>query len=510
VSRRSGSVVLVGAGPGDPDLLTVRALREIRGAEVLLYDALIPDVIVALAGPRCERIDVGKRGDGTRGVALSDIQGLMLRKAREGKRVVRLKGGDPFVFGRGGEEASALAEAGIPFEVVPGVSSAIAAAAYAGIPVTDRRLASSVTFVTGHRGLGHDDASIDWEGLARASETLVIMMGTRWLGEIVARLIDGGRDPQTPAAVVASGTTPRQRVVSAPLCELPERVREAGLRPPTTAIVGDVVGLRETLLWFERRPLYAKRLLVTRAAEQAGEWAGSILRRGAEPVEVPLMAFAPPRDPAPLESALGRLADFDWLVLSSANAVRALAARLPADADPPRVACVGEATARAARDAGLAPEVAPDGSAHPEALVVAIEQRASLEGARVLWPRAAAARDTLERALEQRGARVHDVEAYRTVVPEQAGAGLERAIAAGVDAVLLASPSAVAALFDLLGTPRAQELSRRSVFACIGPTTAKALRERSVDPPVVSELQSGDDLLDALERHFAEDSDDLS
>ncbi len=317
-----GRVVLVGAGPGDPDLLTLRAARELAHAEVLLYDALIEPELLELVPDACERIDVGKRGDGTRSVAIDDIIELMLEKARAGRNVVRLKGGDPFLFGRGGEEATALAAAGIPFEVVPGIPSALAVPAYAGIPITDRRLSSSFAVVTGHRGVRAGDQRIDWEGLSSSADTLVVLMATRWIEEIVERILAGGRDPATPAAMISHGTTPRQRVVSAPLAELPKQVREAGLRAPTVLVVGEVARFRESIAWFEKRPLFSRRVLVTRATERAGELAARLLTRGAEPVRVPLLAFGPPADPEPLVRALDALDRYDWLVYTSATAVR--------------------------------------------------------------------------------------------------------------------------------------------------------------------------------------------
>ncbi|MGH2901205.1 MAG: uroporphyrinogen-III C-methyltransferase, partial [Solirubrobacteraceae bacterium] len=310
----SGRVYLVGAGPGDPDLLTVRALRELERAEVLLYDALIDPAILLLAPDACERIDVGKRGDGTKGVAQDKIADLMIEKARAGKRVVRLKGGDPFVFGRGGEEATRLRGAGIPFEIVPGITSAIAVPAYAGIPVTDRRLSSSVAVVTGHRGKDEHDHRIDWEGLARSAETLVVLMGTAWLEDIVARIIAGGRDPATPAAAIARGSTPQQRVVVARLQDLPARVRAAALAAPTVIVIGRVVEFREHTAWFERLPLFGRRVLVARAEGQGSELALELRRRAAEPVTVPLLELAPPEDGAPLAAALARAAEYDWIV----------------------------------------------------------------------------------------------------------------------------------------------------------------------------------------------------
>jgi uroporphyrinogen III methyltransferase/synthase len=505
----SGRVVLVGAGPGDPDLLTVRAAREIAGAEVLMYDALIDPALLELAPEGCERIDVGKRGDGTRGFPQDRIAGLMIERARAGRRVVRLKGGDPFVFGRGGEEASALAAAGVAFEVVPGISSALAVPAYAGIPVTDRRLSSSVAVVTGHRGKQVEDARIDWEGLARSAETLVVLMGTAWLGDIVERIVRGGRDPRTPAAAIAHGTTPQQRVVSAALEELPACVREAGLGPPTVIVVGEVTRFRDALAWFEKRPLFGRRVLVTRPREAARATAQGLRRRGAAAVCVPLIAFEPPLDPGPLERALGSLGEWDWLVFTSATAVRETAQRmraLGAGALPSslRVACVGPATAAAARALGLPVHVEPEERSLPAELAAALVRVGLAAGARVLFPAAERAREELPAALDRAGARTSAVAAYRTVLPADAAPALRKAVGEGIDAVLLASPSAVEHLARILGEPGLLELAGRAVLACIGPTTARALGERGIEPAVVSARQTGEDLIEALARHFAE------
>ncbi len=497
-----GSVLLVGAGPGDPDLLTVRALRELARAEVLLYDALIEPAILELAPAECERIDVGKRGDGTRGVSLDAITDLMIAKARAGRRVLRLKGGDPFLFGRGGEEASALAAAGIPFEVVPGVASAFAVPAYAGIPVTDRRLSSSVAVITGHRGKDTEDRRVDWEGIARSAETLVILMGTRWLDDIVRRVIEGGRDPATPSAVIAHGTTPRQRVVVAPLAELPARARAAGLSAPTIAVIGEVVRFRDSIAWFERRPLFGRRVLVTRARERAGELCAALAARGAAPVRVPLLAFGPPPDAAALAAAFARVDAYDWLVLTSATALRfapTLALRRA------RVACIGSATAAAARRAGLEVAVEPLGRSTPSELVAGMAAVARLGGAQILFPCAEHAREELPAALEATGARVERVVAYRTTAPADAAAVLRKALAQPLDAVTFTSPSSVRHLFELLGEQRALELARSARFAAIGPTTRAELAARGVTRVVVSERQTGEDLARALEAAFAEE-----
>ena len=501
----SGRVLLVGAGPGDPDLLTVRALRELERADVLLYDALLDPAILSLAPAHCERIDVGKRGDGTKGVAQDKIADLMIEKARAGKRVVRLKGGDPFVFGRGGEEASRLAGAGIPFEVVPGISSAIAVPAYAGIPVTDRRLSSSVAIITGHRGKDDHDHRIDWEGLARSAETLVILMGTAWVEDIVARLVAGGRDPATPAAAIERGSTPQQRVVVARLQDLPARVRASGLKAPTVIVVGRVVEFREHVAWFERLPLFGRRVLVARALGQGGELALELRRRAAQPVAVPLLELVPAADPAALEAVLARASSYDWIVYTSANAVR-FATPAGGAAARTRVACIGEATARAARAAGLRVDLVPAGESTPERLGEALAATGELAGRRVLFPRAERARETLIRALEARGARVDAVEAYRTRVPEGAGARLSAELARGLDAVALTSPSTVAHLFALLSREEQEALCARAVFACIGPTTADALATAlggRAARVCTAPLQTSSALVDALERKFA-------
>jgi uroporphyrinogen III methyltransferase/synthase len=508
----NGRVYLVGAGPGDPDLLTVRALRELQRAEVLLYDALLDPVILSLAPADCERIDVGKRGDGTKGIAQDKIADLLIEKARGGKRVVRLKGGDPFVFGRGGEEASRLRAAGIPFEVVPGITSAIAVPAYAGIPVTDRRLSSSVAIVTGHRGKDDFDHRIDWEGLARSAETLIVMMGTAWVEDIVARLIAGGRDPATPAAAISNGSTPRQQVVVALLQDLPARVRAAKLAAPSVIVIGRVVEFREHVDWYERLPLFARRVLVARAQSQSAELVLELRRRATDPVALPLLEFVAPADPTALAAALANVSDYDWIVYTSANALRfATPAR---DAlTRTRVACIGAATAQAARAAGLRVDVVPDGESSPERLAEALAAEGDLTGRRVLFPRAERAREALVDALTARGARVDAIEAYRTRAPDGAGDALRAEVARGLDAVVLTSPSTVENLFALLSGDERDALVARAIFACIGPTTAHALESVLAGRPAricTAGLQTTSALVDALERAFAEESDGLS
>ena len=319
-----GRVVLVGAGPGDPELLTRRGAEALRVADVVVHDALASRELLALAPAHAECIDVGKRGHEETTRPQEEINALLVRLAREGRNVVRLKGGDPFVFGRGGEECSALAAAGVPYEVVPGVSSVIGALAYAGIPVTDRRHAASFAVVTGHKDPTKVSEETRWGELATAADTLVILMGMRNLEALVQRILAGGRAPATPAAAVMEGTLPSQRVVEAPLAELPRRVQEAGLGAPSLIVVGDVVTLRESLAWYEKRPLFGRRVLVTRAEDQADDMVAALRAAGAEAVVTPMIRIAPPESFAAADAALARLGDYDVLLLTSANAISCL------------------------------------------------------------------------------------------------------------------------------------------------------------------------------------------
>lgn len=501
-----GRVFLVGAGPGDPGLLTLRGAEVLRAADVVVFDALASPELLRLAPAGAERIDAGRRGHERCGRSQDEISDLLVRLAREGKTVVRLKGGDPFVFGRGGEEASACAEAGIAFEVVPGVSAALAAAAYAGIPVTDRRHAASFAVATGHGDPGAGRA-VRWRGLASSADTLVVLMGLRRIEAVVDELVAGGLRPQTPAAMISEATTPRQRVVVASLAELPARVREAGLDSPATLVVGDVVTLRETLRWYERRPLFGRRVLVTRSEEQAGELMESLRGAGAEPVALPLLRIVACEQTQALDAALGRLADYDALLLTSANAVRLLAARaasLGVDLrrGVRRVACVGPATARAAADAGLAVHVTPEERFDAEGLLDALDEWLPPAGRRFLLPRSTAARDVLTQGLRQRGAEVDAIDLYRPEPAPVDGGWLRGELSTGrLDVLTFTSPSTVRHFCAHLDATTRAALAD-VVVAAIGPVTAAALRSAGLAPQVVAARAGGETLVDALAAHF--------
>ena len=341
MSAPSGKVTLVGAGPGAPDLITLRGLVALREADVVVYDSLAAPELLDEAPAGAERIDVGRRGHDEPTRTQEDISKLLVERARAGLRVVRLKGGDPYVFGRGGEEGSACAAAGVQFELVPGVSAAIAVPGFAGMPLTDRRYAASFAVVTGHKDPSGPRERLDLEGLARSVDTLVVMMGMRNLEALVARVLAGGRDPRTPAAAVMDGATPRQRTVEAPLAELPARVREAGLGAPGVVVIGDVVRLRAELAWYERLPLFGARVLVTRMREQSTAWLEAFRAAGAEARVVPMIRIEPAGDAGVIADALRDLDRYDAIVFASGNAVRALAAarcrpRRPARGDGAR------------------------------------------------------------------------------------------------------------------------------------------------------------------------------
>jgi uroporphyrinogen III methyltransferase/synthase len=459
--------------------------------------------LLDLAPPGALRIDVGRRGHSEPPRSQEEVCALLVSLAREGRRVVRLKGGDPFVFGRGGEEASACAAAGVRFEIVPGVSSAIGALAYAGIPVTDRRHSASFAVVTGHKDPGEPTAATRWEALAHAADTLVILMGMRHLEALLARLLAAGRAPETPAAAVMNATLPTQRVVTAPLGELAARVREAGLGAPAVLVVGDVVRLRETLGWFEKRPLAGCRVLVTRSREQAPELASALREAGAEPVVLPLLELAPPADWAAADAALARLRDYDALLFTSVNAVRAFAERATARGvglrgGAPPVYCVGPSTAAAARSAGLAVQGTPESRFDAEGLLERLAKALPPRGRRFLLPRAAEAREALPEGLRAAGARVDCVTVYRTLAAPADAAGLrERLRAGGLDALTFTSPSA-AKHFAALLDAEAKAAARRCLLAAIGPVTAEALRNLGLAPDCVAERADGASLVEAL------------
>ena len=479
------TVYLVGAGPGDPGLLTVRGAEVLGRADVVVHDRLAERSIVELVPSAAERIDVGKRpGDP---VHQEEINALLVERGRAGLEVVRLKGGDPFVFGRGGEEAEALAAAGVDFEVVPGVTAAVAVPAYAGVPVTHRGLSTSFTVVTGHSRQALD-AEVDWEGLARVGGTIVVLMGAAHRGEIAARLMAGGRPPDTPVLAVTWGTRPDQRSVRTTLAGL----AEAQVEPPVTMVIGQVAGL--DLGWFERRPLLGWTVVVTRPRAQATELAERLRAAGALAVEAPVVSLGEPGDGgAALRAAAGRVGAYDWVVFTSANAVEAFVGLLR-DArsfGAARIAAIGPGTAAALARCHLVADLVPERFVAEGLLEVFPPPPGPTGGGRVLLPRAAQARDVLPKGLRALGWDVDVVEAYRTGRTRPS----EEALASvrSADVVTFTSSSTVSGFLDVV--------DRRDVpgiVACIGPVTADTARSLGLRVDVVASVHTIEGLVAAL------------
>ncbi|MCC6362098.1 MAG: uroporphyrinogen-III C-methyltransferase [Bryobacterales bacterium] len=481
---------LVGAGPGDPDLITLKGQAALAKADCVLYDNLANPELLKLAPSSAERVYVGKKRS-DHALSQEEICALLVSNARQGKCVVRLKGGDPFIFGRGGEEAEALAAAGIPFEVVPGVTTPLGVAAYCGVPLTHREHTSAVTFVT-----GHNVEAIDWSKIGH-SETLVLFMGLTHVRRIAAELIDKGKDPATPALAVRWATRPDQQTVTGALADIANLTEAAGMKPPVTFVIGEVVRLREQLNWFEHLPLFGQRIVVTRAREQASELSARLRALGAEAVEFPVIAMEPPADTGPFDAALDRLDCYDWLIFTSVNGVRFFLERLDRSRyDLRRVkaqlCAIGPGTRRALEALHLKVDLMP-AEYVAESLVEAFAPF-DLTGKRILLPRAAVARDVVPRELTSRGARVDVVEAYRTVVPADGAARAAEIFAHRVDCVTFTSSSTVKNFLALAG----REALRGARIASIGPVTSETVRMHGFEVSVEAAEHTMEGLVAAL------------
>jgi uroporphyrinogen III methyltransferase/synthase len=524
----AGLVSLIGAGPGDPDLITVKGLQRLQQADVVIYDYLANAELLQHCRADAELIYVGKQA-GRHTLSQDEINGLLLEHGQAGKRVARLKGGDPYIFGRGGEEADVLQQAGIAWEVVPGITAGVAAPAYAGIPVTQRGLASSVAFITGHEDPTKPETAIDWQRLATAIDTLVFYMGVGNLPEITEKLIGNGRPPETPVAVIRWGTKPEQEVVVGTLQTIAAIVANARLKPPAITVVGDVVRLRERLRWFDNRPLWGKRIVVTRAREQASALSERLRAAGAQPIEYPVIAFAPPVDWRPLDQALAKLDEYNWLIFTSVNGVRFVVERMRTLGMQPtllhhhRIGAIGPATARELEKAGLRAMFVPTEFV-AEAV---IEQIGDVTGQRILLPRADIAREALADGLEAKGAQVDNVVAYRTVLGtggapraetrdqstehraqstehrEHSDSVVQMLRAGVIDAVTFTSSSTVKNFFARLEqsgvtNDEARTLLEPVTIAAIGPITAQTARDYRLNVTIEAEKYTIDGLVAAL------------
>ena len=503
---KEGKVYLVGAGPGDPDLITVRAVECLKQADVVIYDFLAAPKQLKLVRVDAEIIYVGKKG-GDHTLVQDKINELLVAKAKQGHNVVRLKGGDPFIFGRGGEEAEVLVKAGIPFEIVPGVTSAVAAPAYAGIPLTHRKYTSSVAFVTGHEDPTKEDSSIDWSKLATGVGTLVFLMGVKNLPGITERLTAAGRDPKTPVAVVRWGTTPQQTTIKGTLDTIAEQAEAAALKPPAIIVVGEVTNLRDTLNWFEKKPLFGKTVVVTRARAQASELVDRLSDLGAECLESPTIKVVPPQDWSPLDAAIDNLGTYDWLVFTSVNGVSFFFDRLyEKNKDvralkDMRTAAIGPATAKRLRDFGLNSDVIPE-TYQAESIVEAFKKEA-MEGKKVLLPRAKEARPVLPEELRKMGAVVDEVAAYQTEQAlENVDALIKRLEEGSVDLLTFTSSSTVRNFKAILPAERFESLIKGVTAASIGPITTDTARELGFKVDIIAQDYTIDGLCKAILEHY--------
>ncbi len=500
----TGFVHLVGAGPGDPGLLTVRGRDCLRRAEVVIYDYLANPLLLAEAPADAERVYVGKmRGHHHR--PQEEINTLLVEKALVGKRVVRLKGGDPFIFGRGGEEAQVLRRHDIPFEIVPGVTAGHAAAAYAGIPLTHRDYTTSLSMVTGHLDATRDLDHIDWAHLAKGGGTLVFYMGVANLARISTELVRNGRPAETPVALVRWATLPSQQTLVGTLADIAEKVAQNGFKPPAVIIVGEVVNLRNELCWFDNRPLFGKRILITRNLDQAEEFAGRLRELGAEPLLCPTITIAPPESYAELDAALAELKRIDYLILTSVNAVDAFFSRLAVSGMDARaladicLVTVGPKTGAALQAYGLRPDLMPD-DYQAEGVVELL--RGQVAGKRILYPKAALARDLIIAELSKAGAEVIAPVAYGSAPPAGAATTLHELVNQNVDLLTFTASSTVRNFIDLL---RADDLSLATAIpaASIGPLTSATARELGLNVVIEPNESTLDAMVEAIVAFFA-------
>jgi len=480
-----GKVYLIGAGPGDPGLITVKGRECIAKADVIIYDHLANEALLSFASADAELIYAGKVG-GAHNREQRQINELFVAKARAGKVVARLKGGDPFVFGRGGEECEALAKAGIPYEVVPGVTAGIGAPAYAGIPLTHRDFTASVAFVTGHEHPGKESSEIDWERLSLGSGTVVFYMGMKNLPQITANLVAHGRSPQTPVALIRWGTMPEQEIMTGTLADIAGKAWKAGFKAPVITVVGEVVKLREKLRWFDNRPLSGLGVLVTRAVDQTGEFSGMLAELGARVYECPTIGIAPPEDCTELDRAIASLDGFHWLICTSVNGVKYFFERLALlgldtrKIGACRVCAVGPKTAAALLPFGVRADLVPlDYKAEG---VIAAFRAMDIKGKRFLFPRGDRARDVIPSSLGELGGEVVAPVAYCNVIPDYLPDPVIHALEERkIDCITFTSSSTVENLVAMLGENRFLHLLEGVAVAAIGPVTARTCRELGLE-----------------------------
>ncbi|MDH3348230.1 MAG: uroporphyrinogen-III C-methyltransferase [Desulfobulbaceae bacterium] len=509
-NKRTGKVYLVGAGPGDPGLLTLRGKYLLERAKIVVYDYLANKKFLNYAPDDAEFIYAGKKGNGLHAFTQEEINQLLVKHAKNGANVVRLKGGDPFIFGRGAEEIEELVKENIPFEVVPGVTSATAAATYAGIPITHRAYTASVAFITGHEDPTKKQSNIHWDKLATGAGTLVIFMGIKNLPIITKKLIENGRDPKTPVAVVRWASTPAQRSVVGTLETITDVVREKGIKPPALIVVGDVVSLRSTLDWFEKRSLFGKNIVVTRTRQQASELVALLEENGAQCLEYSTIAIEPVEDYSVLDCEIKQIATYDWLLFTSLNAVTYFFKRLSAlgldsrNLGGPKVGVVGAATADELKQYGISADLIPE-IFTAEGLADSLTKE-GMNGKKVLIPRAVKAREILPDKLRLAEAEVVIAPTYQNVVPKDRGEELrEQLTEKAIDMVTFTSSSTVDNFISMLNTNSPEELNKLLAgveIAAIGPITAATVEKHGLRPTIKPERFTINDMVNSIVDHY--------
>ncbi|MDA3915362.1 MAG: uroporphyrinogen-III C-methyltransferase [Deltaproteobacteria bacterium] len=501
-----GKVYLIGAGPGDPGLLTIKAKECIENADVVVYDYLASPFLLDYVKKDAQIIYVGKKG-GDHTLSQDGINQLLVDKAKHGLNIARLKGGDPFVFGRGGEEAQMLLSCGVPYEVIPGVTSAIAAPAYAGIPVTHRDHTSFVSFITGHENPDKKETSMQWDIYARSNATLVFLMGVKNLANIAKNLINNGKSPDTPVALVRWGTTARQQTVTGTLETIVEKVKKAKLKSPAIIVIGHVVSLRNELAWFDKRPLFGKRIVITRARAQASSLVSKLSKLGAQCIEIPTIKIAPPEDISPLKKSIENIDIYDWLVFTSVNGVKFFFDTLFDMGKDVRIlghlklACIGPVTKERLQDYGIISDILPE-TYRAESVIKAF-LNIKLKNKKILLPRAKKARTILPEELTKMGAKVDEVIAYETLLDMNKKEELINLLQDNkIDAVTFTSSSTVSNFISLLDSKNTGKLLKNIIIASIGPITSKTARSLDIEPEIEAGEYTIQGLVDSLLAYY--------
>ncbi len=510
---KKGSAYLVGAGPGDPGLLTIKGKECLNRADVVIYDYLANQSFLEYAPPGAEIIFVGKKG-GCHTMGQDDINKLLVEKTRQGNIVVRLKGGDPCMFGRGGEEAQALVRAGLLFEIVPGVTSAIAVSAYAGIPLTHRDYTSSVTFITGHESPGKTASNLAWDKISTGSGTLVFLMGMGKLPSIAENLIKNGRSPETPVAVIHRGTVSQQKTVTGTLENIAKKASDANMKPPAIIVVGHVVTLKDELDWFESKPLFGKKLVITRAREQASDFVQVLYMLGADCIEFPTIEVVPPDSWDALDASIQKLQEYNWLLFTSVNSVKFFLERLEAggkdvrDLKDLKVAAIGPKTADTWKQFGIRVDLVPD-EYRAEAIVECFKTLGPVNGLKILMPRALKAREILPETLRKMGAEIDIVTTYQTVRPDHVTDQVRDMLKnSAVDMVTFTSSSTVENFTSMFADQEdaLKQWMGQTAVACIGPVTAKTAEDKGYTVAVMPAEYTIEAFTDAIVAFFAENS----